>query len=240
VSRAFLFARSLDLSDFGSRLLSEEVLDRGPQSVLFCTISCSRPQWLGSSLLLILLCTGPIVLLCFSVCLVRRPVRSSVLIFPPAVFFFPSYEHTARFELWIFGLHHFCQANTFPPRALVHVSWESGLVFFLQTMRQGLFFFLLSMRCFVDSPAPILHSTRPRHQGFTFTAFSFHQSGFPRQASVFCSTLLPFFGSVACLCCGWLQVEGGFALESPDQKTRVFLVLVVLVLGFRSHTSSVH
>jgi hypothetical protein len=103
-------------------------------------------------------------LLCFSVRLVRRPVRSSVLIFPPAIFFFPSYEHTARFELWIFGLHHFCQANTFPPRALVHVSWESGLVFFLQTMRQGLFFFLLSMRCFIDSPALILHSTRPRHK----------------------------------------------------------------------------
>jgi hypothetical protein len=214
------------LSDFGSCLLSEEVLDWGPRSVrhrsffLFCTIYCSWPQWLGNSLLLILLCAGLIVPLCFSVRLVRRPVRSSMLIFPPSVFFFPSYERIARFKLWIFGLHRFHQANTFPPRALVRVSWESGLVFFLQTTRQGLFFFLLSTCCFVDSPAPILHNTRPWHQGFTFTAanFSFHRSGFPRQASVFCSTLLPFFGSAACLCFGLLQVEGSFTLESPDQK----------------------
>jgi hypothetical protein len=33
VSLAFLFARSPDLSDFGSGLLSEEVLDRRPRSV---------------------------------------------------------------------------------------------------------------------------------------------------------------------------------------------------------------
>jgi hypothetical protein len=33
VSLAFLFVRSPDLSDFGSHLLSEEVLDRGPRSV---------------------------------------------------------------------------------------------------------------------------------------------------------------------------------------------------------------
>jgi hypothetical protein len=174
--------------------------------ILFCTISSSRPQWLGSCLLLILLCTGLIVPLCFSVSLVHRPVLSSVLICPLVVFFSPSYEPTARFELWIFWLHRFCQANTFPPRALVCVSWESGLMFFLQTTRQGLFFFLLSTRCFIDSPALILHSTRPWHQGFTFTAanFSFHRSGFSRQASVFCSALLSFFGFVACLL--WIVV----------------------------------
>jgi hypothetical protein len=81
--------------------------------ILFCTISSSRPQWLGSCLLLILLCTGLIVPLCFSVSLVHRPVLSSVLICPLVVFFSPSYEPTARFELWIFRLHRFCQAKHF-------------------------------------------------------------------------------------------------------------------------------